>query len=81
MNSLLQSLYMTPEFRHALYQYDYNDERDPSQDDCIPYQVNDTHISITEMQYPCYHHRDVCIFGWIVATIICSVTTIKLTCS
>ena len=39
LNSLLQSLYMTPEFRAALYQWTYDEEKDGPKDDCIPYQL------------------------------------------
>lgn len=39
MNSLLQTLYMTPEFRRALYQYEYTIEKEGPEEDCIPYQL------------------------------------------
>lgn len=39
MNSLLQSLYMTPEFRRALYTWNYNREKDGAEEFCIPLQL------------------------------------------
>jgi ubiquitin carboxyl-terminal hydrolase 47 len=39
MNSLLQSLYMTPEFRRALYAWTYIKEKDGVEQDCIPLQL------------------------------------------
>ena len=39
MNSLLQTLFMTPEFRNALYRYEHDVERDDAKADCIPYQL------------------------------------------
>lgn len=39
MNSLLQTLYMTAEFRHTLYKWTYNPERDGDEQYCIPLQL------------------------------------------
>lgn len=39
LNSLLQALYMTPEFRSAIYKWEYNEEKDGDKADCIPYQL------------------------------------------
>lgn len=39
MNSLLQSLFWTPEFRNALYRWEYNPETDPAEQDSIPLQL------------------------------------------
>ena len=39
MNSLLQSLYMTPEFRQALYTWNYDKEKDGAEEHCIPLQL------------------------------------------
>ena len=39
MNSLLQTLYMTPEFRGALYKWKYDEERDGSRSQCIALQL------------------------------------------
>ena len=39
MNSLLQSLFLTPELRYALYNWQYTPGRDPPKESCIPYQL------------------------------------------
>ena len=39
MNSLLQALFMTPEFRRAMYSWQHNPERDDEPADCIPWQL------------------------------------------
>ncbi len=39
MNSLLQSLFMTPEFRSALYKWSFRAESDPQPSECIPLQL------------------------------------------
>ena len=39
MNSLLQTLYMTAEFRNTLYKWTYNRERDGDEEYCIPLQL------------------------------------------
>ncbi|CAG9310433.1 unnamed protein product [Blepharisma stoltei] len=39
MNSLLQTLFMTPEFCLRLYQWKYDAEKHQSKEDCIPYQL------------------------------------------
>lgn len=39
MNSLLQTLFMTPEFCMRLYQWKYDSEKHQSKEDCIPYQL------------------------------------------
>ncbi|CEM32577.1 unnamed protein product [Vitrella brassicaformis CCMP3155] len=39
MNSLLQTLYMTPEFRTGIYAWNYNEEEDVEKENCIPYQL------------------------------------------
>ena len=39
MNSLLQTLYMTPEFRKALYKWEYVEEIEGPKEDSIPYQL------------------------------------------
>jgi ubiquitin carboxyl-terminal hydrolase 47 len=39
MNSLLQTLYMTPEFRRALYLWRYDEAEDCAAEDCIPLQL------------------------------------------
>ena len=39
MNSLLQTLFMTPEFRQALYNWEYSQEKEGPEHLCIPYQL------------------------------------------
>ena len=39
MNSLLQSLFMTPEFRLNLLSWKYNEANHGTKDDCIPLQL------------------------------------------
>lgn len=39
MNSLLQTLFMTPDFRQAVYQWHYNDRIHPKPSDSILYQL------------------------------------------
>ena len=39
MNSLLQTLFMTPEFRLALYKWEYDEEKEGPKKDSIPYQL------------------------------------------
>lgn len=39
MNSLLQSLYMTPRFREALYRWTYDAARDGDASECVPLQL------------------------------------------
>jgi len=39
LNSLLQTLYMTPEFRRAIFCFRYEEVRDGRREDCIPFQL------------------------------------------
>ena len=39
MNSLLQSLYFTAEFRSTIYRFEYDAAIHPPKDKCIPYQL------------------------------------------
>ena len=39
MNSLLQTLYMTPEFRNGVLKWSYDEERDEKKDECITFQM------------------------------------------
>ena len=39
LNSLLQSLYMTPEFKRALYLWEYNEAHDGPSEECVPFQL------------------------------------------
>jgi hypothetical protein len=47
LNSLLQSLYMTPELRAALYAWDYDSmARAPAKNVCIPYQLQRLFVNL-----------------------------------
>ena len=37
MNSLLQALYMTPEFRLMIYKWKYDNDKNAAKKDCIVY--------------------------------------------
>ena len=39
LNSAIQTLYMTPEFRKSIYQWKYNPDLHGRKEDCIPYQL------------------------------------------
>ncbi|KAL9652536.1 hypothetical protein ABK040_000106 [Willaertia magna] len=39
LNSLIQSLYHTPEFRKIIFNWRYNPEKDVKKENCIPYQL------------------------------------------
>ncbi|CAD8079535.1 unnamed protein product [Paramecium primaurelia] len=39
MNSLLQTLFMTRQFREALFKWKYDETKHPKREDCIPYQL------------------------------------------
>ena len=39
MNSLLQSLFMTPELRKRLFQWKYESSFHPKEENCIPFQL------------------------------------------
>ena len=39
LNSLLQTLFMTPEFRQAVFLWRYNETRDGDESGCIPLQL------------------------------------------
>eukprot|EP00767_Chilomastix_cuspidata_P001749 gnl/Chilomastix_cuspidata/1877.p1 GENE.gnl/Chilomastix_cuspidata/1877~~gnl/Chilomastix_cuspidata/1877.p1 ORF type:complete len:1581 (-),score=332.81 gnl/Chilomastix_cuspidata/1877:400-5019(-) len=50
MNSLLQVLFMTPEFRDLIFRFRYNEERDGPKRGCIPYQLQKlfAHLAVSE---------------------------------
>ena len=39
LNSLIQTLFMTPEFRYELFKWNFNPELNGSPEDCIPFQL------------------------------------------
>lgn len=49
MNSLLQTLFMTPEFRRVLYMWRRDPVKDDEPADCIPYQLQSLfgHLQLT----------------------------------
>jgi len=50
MNSLLQTLFMTPEFRQTLYEWKYNENEHAKPEDCIPFQLQKLFASL-QMKY------------------------------
>lgn len=46
MNSLLQALFMTPEFRHMIYKWRYDPEKNAAKKDCILYQMQKLFASL-----------------------------------
>lgn len=65
MNSLLQSLFLTPELRYALYNWQYTPERDPERDACIPYQMQRLFCQMQLMKDPAAETDSLTkSFGW-----------------
>ena len=50
MNSLLQALYMTPEFRDMIYKWEYDEKVNPDKKDCILYQLQKLFASLQIIQ-------------------------------
>jgi len=46
LNSLLQALYMTPEFRNALYNWEYIDSSEKDEALSIPYQLQKLFLNL-----------------------------------
>ena len=46
MNSLLQALFMTPEFRRTLYRWRYDEARHVAREDSIPFQLQKLFASL-----------------------------------
>jgi len=46
LNSLLQALYMTPEFRNALYNWEYVDGSEKDETLSIPYQLQKLFLNL-----------------------------------
>jgi hypothetical protein len=46
LNSLLQSLYMTPELRAALWQWEWDPSRNAAKEECIPYQLQRLFVNL-----------------------------------
>ena len=50
MNSLLQALYMTPQFRQLIYGWRYDQDKNPEKKDCIIYQLQKLFASMQLIQ-------------------------------
>ena len=65
MNSLLQSLYMTPEFRNRIYSWQYDQERHGEKSESIPFQIQ---LLFGNLQSSPFTHADTKgltkSFGW-----------------
>ena len=65
MNSLLQALFMIPELRQALFQWQHTEGRDPPKPECVPYQLQNLFVELQSS-----NRRDVetksltASFGW-----------------
>jgi ubiquitin carboxyl-terminal hydrolase 47 len=46
LNSLLQALYMTPEFRNAVYNWEYKNLDKNTEDKSIPYQLQKLFLNL-----------------------------------
>lgn len=65
LNSLLQALYMTPEFRNALYNWEYSDGSDKDQSTSIPYQLQKLFLSLQTSTKPAVETTSLTkSFGW-----------------
>jgi ubiquitin C-terminal hydrolase len=65
LNSLLQSLYMTPELRHMVYQWRYNPEVHASPEYCIPLQLQRLFARLQLSEKKAVSTRDLTkSFGW-----------------
>eukprot|EP01113_Clastostelium_recurvatum_P018778 TRINITY_DN2213_c0_g1_i4.p1 TRINITY_DN2213_c0_g1~~TRINITY_DN2213_c0_g1_i4.p1 ORF type:complete len:1297 (+),score=419.02 TRINITY_DN2213_c0_g1_i4:80-3970(+) len=65
MNSLLQTLYMTPEFRSALFEWRYQPEKDGEDTMCIPYQLQILFANLQLSERPWLETKDLTrSFGW-----------------
>lgn len=53
MNSLLQTLYMTPDLRHRLYGWTFQETEDNKKEDSIPYQLQLLFGRLQLSQFPC----------------------------
>ena len=50
MNSLLQALYMNPEFRLMIYSWEYDEKKNPNKKDCIIYQLQKLFATLQILQ-------------------------------
>lgn len=52
LNSLLQCLFMTPEFRQRLFSWQYNKKTHGDQNDCIPFQLQKLFARLNQRFFP-----------------------------
>jgi ubiquitin C-terminal hydrolase len=52
MNSLLQALFMTPDFRKMIYKFKYDPAINPGKKDCIIYQIQKLFASLQTSNHP-----------------------------
>ncbi|KAG9395095.1 Ubiquitin carboxyl-terminal hydrolase [Carpediemonas membranifera] len=65
MNSLLQALYHTPEFRNIIYSYSYDAEKDGPEDESIPLQLQYLFAAMERTERSCITTDDLTkAFGW-----------------
>lgn len=59
MNSFLQFLFMTPEFRKALFKWRFNaDETNQNPEDCIPFQLQKLFVRLSLNQQRVSYTKD-----------------------
>eukprot|EP01083_Nonionella_stella_P266019 900412_1 len=65
LNSLIQSLFMTPELREAVFEWKYDSSRDPEQKRCIPLQLQKLFARLQISIKGAIHTRELTTsFGW-----------------
>jgi len=65
MNSLLQALYMTPDFRQMIYKFNYDPNINSEKKDCILYQLQKLFATLQIGKLPYASTTDLTnSFGW-----------------
>ncbi|XP_011494719.1 PREDICTED: ubiquitin carboxyl-terminal hydrolase 47 [Ceratosolen solmsi marchali] len=65
LNSLLQALYMTPEFRNAVYSWEYKNLDKNTEDKCIPFQLQKLFLNLQTSSKPAVETTSLTTsFGW-----------------
>ena len=65
MNSLLQALYMTPDFRQMIYKFNYDPNINSEKQDCILYQMQKLFATLQIGKLPfASTHGLTSSFGW-----------------
>eukprot|EP00753_Platysulcus_tardus_P001828 PLAT11580.1.p1 GENE.PLAT11580.1~~PLAT11580.1.p1 ORF type:complete len:1163 (+),score=689.78 PLAT11580.1:82-3570(+) len=68
MNSLLQTLFMTPEFRAAVYEWKYDEKEDGPREECIPLQLQRLFAHMQLSDRPSLETKELTAsFGWTAA--------------